>query len=179
MPHQISLGDQLTVSAMGFGGMALTPVYGGAIDDTDALATLHHAVDVGVTFIDTADVYGGGANERLIARLLADRRDEVTLATKFGIVGNPTERAAGSVAVRGDAAYVRQCIDASLHRLGTDVIDLYYLHRRDPQVPIEETVGAMAELVGAGQGPPPRAVRSERGRSARRPRRAPDRGAAE
>jgi aryl-alcohol dehydrogenase-like predicted oxidoreductase len=131
--------------------MALTPVYGGDVDDAESLATLHHAVDVGVTFLDTANVYGSGDNERLFARLLADRRDEVTLATKFGIVSNPAERAAGRVAPRGDAAYVRQCIDESLQRLQTDVVDLYYLHRRDPNIPIEETVGAMAELVAAGK----------------------------
>lgn len=151
MPESITLGDELSVSAMGFGGMALTPVYGGAVDDTESLATLNHAVDVGVTFIDTANVYGSGDNERLIARLLADRRDEVTLATKFGIQANPAERAAGRVALRGDAAYARQCIDESLQRLQTDVVDLYYLHRRDPNIPIEETVGAMAELVIAGK----------------------------
>lgn len=151
MFEKITLGDELAVSALGFGGMALTPVYGGAIDDEEALATLHHAVDVGVTFIDTANIYGSGDNERLIARLLADRRDEVTLATKFGIQANPAERPGGKVSPRGDAVYVRQCIDESLLRLQTDVIDLYYLHRRDPEVPIEETVGAMAELVAAGK----------------------------
>ena len=151
MTDSVQLGDQLTVSAMGFGGMALTPVYGGTVDEQEALATLHHAVDVGVTFLDTANIYGNGDNERLISRLLADRRDEVTLATKFGIVGNPAERAQGRVTPRGDAAYVRQCIDESLKRLQTDVVDVYYLHRRDPNVPIEETVGAMAELVAAGK----------------------------
>ncbi|MET0318276.1 MAG: aldo/keto reductase [Rhodococcus fascians] len=144
------LGDELTVSAVGFGAMALTPVYG-EVDDTESLATLHHAVDVGATFIDTADVYGGGANERLIAKLLADRRDEVTLATKFGITGNPSDPTSGPPGIRGDAAYVRQCIDESLQRLQTDVVDLYYMHRRDLSVPIEETVGAMAELVAAGK----------------------------
>ncbi|MBX7455575.1 aldo/keto reductase [Mycolicibacterium sp. 3033] len=150
MTDSITLGDHLTVSPLGFGGMALTPVYGGAVDDEESLATLHHAVDVGVTFIDTANVYGSGDNERLIARLLADRRDDVTLATKFGIVANPAG-SQGRVTVRGDAAYVRQCIDESLQRLQTDVVDLYYLHRRDPAVPIEETVGAMAESVSAGK----------------------------
>ncbi|MBB3603214.1 aryl-alcohol dehydrogenase-like predicted oxidoreductase [Mycolicibacterium sp. BK556] len=141
------LGDGLTVSAIGFGGMALTPVYG-AVEDTESLATLHHCLDVGMTFIDTANVYGLGANETLIAQLLADRRDEVQLATKFGIDGNP---ASGDRRARGDAAYVRQCIDESLGRLQTDVVDLYYMHRRDVSVPIEETVGAMAELVAAGK----------------------------
>lgn len=151
MPDTVLLGDGLVTSPMGFGGMALTPVYGGAIDDGESLATLNHAVDVGVTFIDTANIYGGGDNERLIARLLAGRRAEVTLATKFGIATNPAERSGGQITPRGDAPYVRQCIDESLARLQTDVIDLYYLHRRDPAVPIEETVGAMAELVAAGK----------------------------
>jgi aryl-alcohol dehydrogenase-like predicted oxidoreductase len=144
----VTLGDDLTVSPIGFGAMALTPVYG-EVDDDESLATLHRSIDLGVTFIDTANVYGSGANERLIARLLADRRDEVTLATKFGIVGNPA--AGSSLGARGDAAYVRQSVDESLARLETDVIDLYYMHRRDVTVPIEETVGAMAELVAAGK----------------------------
>ncbi|OBA64048.1 aldo/keto reductase [Mycobacterium sp. 1100029.7] len=143
----VDLGDGLTVSAIGFGAMALTPVYG-EVDDTESLATLNHCLDVGVTFLDTANIYGGGGNERLIAQLLATRRDEVTLATKFGIDGNPVT---GSRAVRGDAAYVRQSIDESLQRLKTDVVDLYYMHRRDLKVPIEETVGAMAELVTDGK----------------------------
>ncbi|WP_319449047.1 MULTISPECIES: aldo/keto reductase [unclassified Mycobacterium] len=151
MTESVLLGDELTVSAIGFGAMALTPVYG-EVDDAESLATLHRSIDLGVTFIDTANIYGGGANERLIAGLLADRRDEVTLATKFGVVGNPADRAAGGVlASRGDAAYVRQSIDESLDRLKTDVVDLYYMHRRDLTVPIEETVGAMAELVTAGK----------------------------
>lgn len=146
----VDLGDGLNVSAIGFGAMALTSIYG-EVDDAESLATLNHCVDAGVTFIDTANIYGGGDNERLIAKLLQHRRDEVTLATKFGIAGNPRDRAAGGTPVRGDAAYVRQCIDESLQRLNTDVVDLYYMHRRDPDVPIEETVGAMAELVAAGK----------------------------
>ncbi|OBA95760.1 aldo/keto reductase [Mycobacteriaceae bacterium 1482268.1] len=146
----VTLGDELTVSAIGFGAMALTPVYG-EVDDTESLATLHRCVDLGVTFIDTANVYGGGNNERLIADLLKDRRDEVTLATKFGIASNPADRAVGTLVAHGDAAYVHKCIDESLSRLNTDVVDLYYMHRRDPSVPIEETVGAMAELVAAGK----------------------------
>jgi aryl-alcohol dehydrogenase-like predicted oxidoreductase len=146
----VKLSDELSVSAIGFGAMALTPVYG-EVDDTESLATLNRTVDLGVTFIDTANVYGNGNNEKLISKLLADRRDEVTLATKFGIVGNPADRAAGQLAARGDAAYVHQCIDESLQRLQTDVVDLYYMHRRDVNVPIEETVGAMAELVAAGK----------------------------
>ncbi|MFN3002006.1 aldo/keto reductase [Mycolicibacterium wolinskyi] len=144
------LGDELTVSAIGFGAMALTPVYG-EVDDAESRATLNRCLDLGVTFIDTANIYGGGENEKLIAKLLADRRDEVTLATKFGIEGNPADRAAGRPTVRGDAEYVRRSIDESLQRLQTDVVDLYYMHRRDVRVPIEETVGAMAELVTAGK----------------------------
>ena len=143
------LGDDFSVSAIGFGAGALA-VYGD-VDDAEALATLNRCLDLGVTFIDTANVYGAGSNERLIAKLLADRRDEVTLATKFGIVGNPADRTPGRRAVQGDAAYVRRCIDESLSRLRTDVVDLYYMHRRDLTVPIEETVGAMAELVRAGK----------------------------
>src|ERR1700722_10399250 len=143
------LDDDFTVSALGFGAGALA-VYGDA-DDAESLATLNRCLDLGVTFIDTANVYGGGSNERPLAKLLPARRDEVTLATKFGIVGNPADRAAGRPPVRGDAGYVRQCIDESLARLQTDVVDLYYMHRRDVTVPIEETVGAMAELVRAGK----------------------------
>ena len=146
----VKLGDELTVSAIGFGAMALTPVYG-EVDDTESLATLHRTVDLGVTFIDTANIYGNGNNEKLISKLLADRRDEVTLATKFGITANPADLAAGGLDARGDAAYVQQSIDESLQRLQTDVVDLYYMHRRDTNVPIEETVGAMAELVAAGK----------------------------
>src|SRR5246127_2550332 len=154
------LDDDLTVSAIGFGAAPLTSVYGD-VDEAESLATLNRCLDLGVTFIDTANVYGGGDNERLIAELLADRRDEVTLATKFGMAGNPADGAAGRWPpadgaagrwpVRGDAAYVRQCIDESLARLQTDVVDLYYMHRRDLTVPIEETVGAMGELVRAGK----------------------------
>lgn len=153
-PHPVSLGDGLTVSPLGFGGMALTAAYDGGTDDATALATLHHAVDAGVTFLDTADVYGSGQNERLIGRLLAERRDEITIATKFGITGNPADpdaRAKGTPLTRGDAAYVRSACDASLARLGIETIDLYYLHRRDLTVPIEETVGAMAGLVSEGK----------------------------
>lgn len=136
----LDLGEQ------GFGGMALAEVYGPA--DTDAsLATLHHAVDAGIRLIDTADVYGGGSNERLVGRVLKDRRDEVVLATKFGILRSPD---ADGFRARGDAAYLREAVQASLSRLGTERIDLYYYHRVDPRVPIEETVAALAELVREG-----------------------------
>ncbi|MEV0413461.1 aldo/keto reductase [Streptomyces sp. NPDC050448] len=136
----------LAVSAQGLGCMGMSHGYG-ATDDTQSIATLHHALDLGVTLLDTADFYGAGHNEELIGRAVAGRRDEVVLATKFGLanrLGEPTR-------VRGDAAYVRQACEASLRRLGVDHIDLYYQHRVDPQVPIEETVGAMAELVRAGK----------------------------
>ncbi|GAA1032769.1 MULTISPECIES: aldo/keto reductase [Amycolatopsis] len=136
----------LTVSAQGLGCMGMSHGYG-ATDDAQSIETLRHALDLGATFLDTSDFYGSGHNERLIGRAIAGRREEVVLATKFGIanrLGEPTE-------VRGDAAYVRQACEASLQRLGVDYIDLYYLHRVDPDVPIEETVGAMAELVQAGK----------------------------
>ena len=147
MIDSVALGDGLTVSAQGFGGMALTPVYG-EVDPTTSLATLQHAVDVGVTFLDTANVYGQGENEKLFARLLADRRKDVTVATKFGITGNP---ATGERTTRGGRDYVRECIDASLSRLGVDSVDLYYMHRLDPNIPIEDTVSAMAERVTEGK----------------------------
>ncbi|TLM83082.1 aldo/keto reductase [Pseudarthrobacter sp. NamE5] len=147
MAATVNLGDNLNVSPLGFGGKALTPVYGD-VDPEDALRTLHHAVDSGVSFIDTADIYGGGSNEELIARLLKERRDEVQLATKFGLVGTPAD---GYTDIRGDAGYIRHAVDRSLRRLGTDEIDLYYMHRRDLRVPIVETVEAMAELVQQGK----------------------------
>lgn len=137
---------ELAVSAQGLGCMGMSHAYGAA-DDEQSIATLHRALDLGVTLLDTSDFYGVGHNEELIGRAIAGRRDEVVLATKFGFanrLGEPTR-------IRGDAAYVRQACEASLRRLGVDHIDLYYQHRVDPQVPIEETVGAMAELVRAGK----------------------------
>ncbi|MFG3117132.1 aldo/keto reductase [Streptomyces sp. NPDC048197] len=137
---------ELEVSAQGLGCMGMSHGYGQS-DDAQSIATINRALDLGVTFLDTSDFYGAGHNEELIGRAIAGRRDEVVLATKFGFanrLGEPT-------AIRGDAAYVRQACDASLRRLEVDHIDLYYQHRVDPQVPIEETVGAMAELVAAGK----------------------------
>ncbi|MDO9458339.1 aldo/keto reductase [Nocardioides sp.] len=142
------LGDGLATTPLGYGAMGLAETYG-EISQEDALATLHHVVDSGIDLVDTADLYGGGSNERLVARLLADRRDEVVLATKFGITA--TDDTYTRMAPRNDPAYVHEACDASLGRLGTDVIDLYYLHRREVGVPIEEVVGAMAELVTAGK----------------------------
>jgi len=141
------LGSEgLEVSAQGLGCMGMSWAYGPA-DETEATATIHRALDLGVTFLDTADVYGAGANEELVGRAIADRRDEVVLATKFGIVFGP----GGRRSANGAPDYVPEACDASLRRLGVDVIDLYYQHRADPDVPIEDTVGAMAELVAAGK----------------------------
>ncbi|WP_411137545.1 aldo/keto reductase [Streptomyces sp. C10] len=137
---------ELVVSAQGLGCMGMSHGYGES-DDAQSVATIHRALDLGVSLLDTSDFYGAGHNEELIGRAIAGRRDEVVLATKFGFanrLGEPTM-------IRGDAAYVREACDASLSRLGVDHIDLYYQHRVDPDVPIEETVGAMAELVAAGK----------------------------
>jgi aryl-alcohol dehydrogenase-like predicted oxidoreductase len=136
----------LAVSALGLGCMGMSDTYGAA-DEADSVATIHRALDLGVSFLDTADVYGDGHNEELVGRAIAGRREEVVLATKFSLARGSD----GAVGIDGRPENVRACCDASLRRLGTDRIDLYYQHRVDPTVPIEDTVGAMAELVGAGK----------------------------
>ncbi|MET9486800.1 aldo/keto reductase [Nocardia sp. NPDC006630] len=138
---------ELTVGAEGLGCMGMSSAYGVYTDEAESIATIHRALDLGVTLIDTANVYGPETNERLVGRAIADRRDRVVLATKFGIVWGE----GGSMGARGDAAFVKQSCDESLARLGVDHIDLYYQHRVDPNTPIEETWGALADLVTAGK----------------------------
>jgi aryl-alcohol dehydrogenase-like predicted oxidoreductase len=146
--HTRKLGTQgLEVSELGLGCMGMSEFYG-TIDEDEAIATIHRAIELGITFLDTADMYGVGANERLVGRAIADRRDKVTLATKFGV----DRREDGSwVGINGSREYVKAACDASLERLGVDHIDLYYQHRVDASTPIEETVGALAELVAEGK----------------------------
>ncbi len=145
--HKRRLGQGLEVSAMGLGCMGMSDFYGGR-DEAEALATIDRALELGVDFFDTADMYGNGRNESLVGRALKGRRNGVVIATKFGNVRNPDGSFKG---VNGKPAYVRQCCEASLARLNVDVIDLYYQHRVDPDTPIEETVGAMADLVREGK----------------------------
>ncbi len=143
-----ALGDEgLVVSAVGLGCMGMSEFYGPSNDD-ESTAVIHRALDLGVTLVDTADMYGPFTNEQLVGRAIAERRDEVVLATKFGNQRLPDGTRLG---INGRPEYVRQACDASLVRLGVEVIDLYYQHRVDPKVPIEETVGAMSELVTAGK----------------------------
>ncbi|RSM71434.1 aldo/keto reductase [Amycolatopsis sp. WAC 01375] len=137
----------LEVGAQGLGCMGMSQAYGVRDDDTESIATVHRALELGVTLLDTANVYGAGANEELVGRAIAGKRDQVVLATKFGIVWDKD----GGMSARGDAAYVRQSCEESLRRLNVDHIDLFYQHRVDPNTPIEETWGALAELVQEGK----------------------------
>jgi aryl-alcohol dehydrogenase-like predicted oxidoreductase len=147
--EQRTLGTQgLTVSAQGLGCMGMSEFYGSA-DEAEAVATIHRALDLGITLLDTSDAYGPQTNEQLVGRAIEDRRDEVILATKFGIVRDPNDPRVRGLNGRPD--YVLQACESSLRRLAVDHIDLYYQHRVDPDVPIEETVGAMADLVDAGK----------------------------
>ena len=169
------LGD-LTVSRIGLGAMGMSFAFTGAgSDDAESIRTIHRALDLGVNFIDTAEVYGPYVNEELVGKAIKDRRDDVVLATKFGMISH-TGRGQGQL--DSSPASIRTAVEGSLKRLGTDRIDLYYQHRVDPKTPIEETIGAVVELVERGQGSPHRAVGGVGRHDPTRTRRAPDHRAA-
>ena len=142
------LGKELVVSALGLGCMGMSGVYGAA-DEAEAIATIHKSIDLGCTFLDTADAYGAGHNETLVGKAIKNHRDKVIIATKFGL-GN-IHKGGENIPVQGTPKYVRSACEASLKRLGIEMIDLYYQHRVDPTTPIEDTIGTMAELVKEGK----------------------------
>src|SRR5437660_7610360 len=148
MEHRKLGNEGLAVSAMGLGCMGMSEFYG-ASDEGGAIATIHRALELGIDFLDTADMYGPFKNEELVGRAIKGKRDQVIIATKFGNVRDPTNR--GFRGINGRPEYVRQACEASLKRLGIETIDLYYQHRVDRNTPIEDTVGAMAELVREGK----------------------------
>src|SRR5919112_6363205 len=147
MDHRTLGSEGLVVSSLGLGCMGMSEFYGTS-DEEESIATIHRAIELGVTFLDTADMYGPFTNEKLVGKAISGRREQVVIATKFG---NERREDGSWVGVNGKPDYVRKACDASLGRLGVDTIDLYYQHRVDPEVPIEETVGAMKELVEAGK----------------------------
>ena len=149
--RKLGAGSGVRVSALGLGCMGMSPGVYGAVSDDDGIRVIHHALDLGVTFLDTAELYGGGHNETLVGKAIAGRRDQVFLATKFGISPPAGRQGYAALEIDGRPENVKRAIEGSLRRLNTDHIDLYYQHRIDHNVPVEETVGAMADLVRAGK----------------------------